>query len=315
MFVALLACISCTKPKKDVQAMQDDTTPNEQMPAANSILIEAQALPEGTLTDDQLESIINKSIKDSVHIKLTYEETRSVTDINELLKDYDDEYLSRVTAITFEQQKTSEVCFEHLGFIERVPNLKYLKVNSNLKTVDVGALPRILIVLDLSYNNISAFDAGKIPHFLSVLDLSYNNIAAFDTNSLPRPYDNQKILEKLSLQSLNLSNNPIEGIFEVTVNMSELLHLSLEETKISRIKGLENIRNAIRLYCNLSPIENPEEFLKLEKIWDLYFSVPKHYSDDDTENLENKLLERHSSLYHSFIFLKGERVLFFSAGE
>jgi len=318
---SLLACISCTNIKKEVQAMQNNAPSNDQSPTANSILPEAPALPSDTLTDEQVRGNISKYIKDDIFMELTDKDTRGVTDINEFLKNYDDEYLSRVVSIKFGQGRTSEGGLEHLGVIERVPNLRNLTVSSNLKSVDVGALPRTLTWLDLSINNISVFDAGKIPPFLYHLDLSYNNISVFDTGSLPRRFEDRELLknpelwEELPLGSLNLSSNPIEGTFEVTINMSNLHSLCLWETKISRIEGLEHIRNMIHLHCFLSPIENTEEFLKLEKIWDLSFSFPKHYSDDDKENLKNKILERHPPIYHYSGIMKGERVLIFSAGE
>jgi len=294
----LFIIIACTKNEKDIIKPNGEISPIEN---------------------------IELYLEDPIKIEFNYNETIGITDINDLLKkhlnDKPDEYLKRINTIVFRQEYSKEGNLEHLGMIELLPNIQHLTISSNLTSVDTSALPRKLLTIDLSNNNLLTFNAVELPKILTSINLShnkltlingdwrsdyggvtdinlsFNNLSSFDTSKLRQDFFN----------SLDLSNNPIEGVFDIS-KINTIRSLNISNTLINKI-----YLNYVEQYldCTNTFIENIEEFLNLEYcVFQLTFPVPKHYSTEEAEDFMKKMIENfpameHNSFIHKNYLLSG----------
>jgi Leucine-rich repeat (LRR) protein len=229
--------------------------------AENEMSIEPH-LPE-TVENDPVDSTQKEMLtverQDPIVINAMSYQTSQITNFNDSFKNGSDSYMARIVEINYEGRD-----LEHLRSVERLPNLRKLKIGSSLISVDTFLLPRSLESLNLGQN--------KIRHF--------------ETKGLPG-----------SLMFLNLSLNPLEGTFEVTENMSGIVYLGVAGTSVNRVEGLENLQGeGLNIHFIQSPVDNPEEFIKLKNVNVLTFSVPKSYSDDEVNILRKAIKERNPEI-------------------
>jgi hypothetical protein len=196
---------------------------------------------------------------DPIVINAMSYQTSGITNFNDSFKNGSDAHMARIVEINYEGSD-----LKILGAVERLPNLKKLKIGFRLTSVDTSLLPRSLESLDLGQNKMRSFETGNLPG---------------------------------SLKFLNLSLNPLEGTFEVTENMSNIVYLGVAGTKINRVTGLENLHGeGLNIHFIQSPVSNPEEFIKLRNVNVLTFSVPGSYSNDDINILRKAINEQNPQL-------------------
>ncbi|KAJ0705388.1 putative leucine-rich repeat-containing, plant-type, leucine-rich repeat domain superfamily [Helianthus annuus] len=116
-----------------------------------------------------------------------------------------------------------------LSFWKLFPNLRYLDLSRNHIQGRLLAIPRNLVVLDLSYNKFS----GPLPELLNsssayALDLSYNSFVGM-LHRLICPYGGK------ALQLLNLANNHLSGAIpnQCWEKYTSLTFLNLENNNLS----------------------------------------------------------------------------------
>ncbi|KAJ0466071.1 putative leucine-rich repeat-containing, plant-type, leucine-rich repeat domain superfamily [Helianthus annuus] len=116
-----------------------------------------------------------------------------------------------------------------LSFWKLFPNLRYLDLSRNHIQGRLLAIPRNLVVLDLSYNKFS----GQLPELLNsssayALDLSYNSFVGM-LHRLICPYGGK------ALKLLNLANNHLSGAIpnQCWEKYTSLRFLNLENNNLS----------------------------------------------------------------------------------
>jgi len=291
VFCIMLTLIGCIKQKE-----------NEQIPLNNTVL------PDLAVQQNWINSIIsgndNKSFLPFITIIFDAEDTRGVTDITEFLSEYlKGKSLSRVTAIIFHQDNSSEDKLENLGNLKMFRNLKYLRVSSNLTSVDINGLPESLEVLVLSNNKLTSFNVPALPPNLRILRISKNNLSDFSvTQSSGNLVDLDLSFNELSsinvnflpqqFQYLNLSCNNISS-FDTTALPKNLRYLDLRYNPIEDIfiPGVH-----VKIYNKRYTLINipREDFIREVFLWHIDYNLSLgYYSRIDTEELKEELLNQY----------------------
>jgi len=300
----ILTLISCIKQKENAQTSLDKT-----------------ALPNWTAQQSGTNDTISENDNinaPSISIILDAEDTRGVTDITEFfmeyLKDKSDEYLSRVDLIVFHQDNSSEDKLENLGSMKMFPNLKYLRVSSNLTSVDINGLPESLETLVLANNKLTSFNVAALPPKLGILIISKNNLSGFSvaqsTENLFRldlsfnnlDYINLDFLPQ-QFQYLNLSYNNIY-LLHTSSLPENLRSMDLRYNPIQRLLLSDiDIRVNSERY---TPINIPREDVDIREIFRKHIEG-FNYSGDEEEKFLDELIERfmleigpHEFLYGSY---------------
>jgi hypothetical protein len=286
VFLVMLTGIGCVKKEETAQT-----------PLSNAI----DAITENN----------NSIIFSSISITLTANETKGITDITEFFRDYlkdkSDEYISNVETIIFHQDNSAEEKLEHLGDLKMFPNLRYLRVSSNLISVDTDGLPSTLETLVLSNNKIVSFNAVSLPQKLGVLRLDKNNLSSFyvevfpDLVVLDLSRNNLSSIDVASLpqtlQHLHLSQNNISSVdaasLPKSLNFLDLMYNPIED--YFYIAGVD-----VKIYNNPNgPVEVPREEIDFKQIFRDSIYFPDDYSEEEKEKVVENMVESYlSSLRH-----------------